>query len=135
MNEIKNRFKPISEKEQWLTWQLMNIAIIVHKALGPGLKKEVYEKCFCYELTKRNIAFVKKQLVPVNYDKMRLDNSLLIDLMVEDLIIIELKTGENYQPLWEAQLLSYLRLTGKRLGYIFNFQVPLMKDGIKRMVL
>jgi len=135
MNTANNNFKPITEREQWLTWQLMNIAITVHKALGPGLLESIYEKCFCYELSKRNIPFVRQQALPIVYNNMSLDEGLKIDLLVDDLIIIEFKAQENYHPVWEAQLLSYLKLTGKRLGYIMNFNVPLMKDGIKRMIL
>jgi GxxExxY protein len=134
-NIIQNNFKPITEREQWLTWQLMNIAISIHKTLGPGLLENVYEKCFCYELAKRNISFTKQQAVPVIYDKMCIDEGLKIDLVIDDSIIIKLKAQENYHPVWESQLLSYLKLTGKRLGYIMNFNVPLMKDGIKRMIL
>ena len=113
----------------------MNIAITVHKTLGPGLLESIYEKCFCYELSKRNIPFVRKQALPIVYNNMSIDEGLRIDLVIDDLIIIEVKAQENYHPVWEAQLLSYLKLTGKRLGYIMNFHVPLMKDGIKRMIL
>ena len=132
---IKNNFKPITEREQWLTWQLMNVAITVHKTLGPGLPESIYEKCFCYELSKRNIPFTRQQAIPIIYNNMSIEEGLKIDLVIDDLIIIELKAQENHHPVWEAQLLSYLKLTGKRLGYIMNFHVPLMKDGIKRMIL
>ena len=128
-------FKPITEREKWLTEQIVNIAITIHKKIGPGLLESVYEKCFCYELGKRNIPFLKQKSVTIYYDSMFIDEGLKIDILVDDLIIIELKAQENYQPVWAAQLLSYLRLTGKRLGYILNFHVPLMKDGIKRMIL
>jgi GxxExxY protein len=135
MKSTEHIFKPITEREQWLTSELMNIAISIHKSLGSGLLKSVYEKCFCYELSKRNIPFLRQQMVSVIYDKMKIDEGLRIDLLIDNLIIVELKTQENYHPIWEAQLLSHLKLTGKRLGYIMNFHVPLMKDGIKRMIL
>jgi GxxExxY protein len=129
-------FKPLSEKEIWLTSQMMDITICIHKALGPGLLESVYEKCFCYELTKRNISFVNQSLVPILYDNVIIDEEgLRIDILVEDLIIIELKAQDVPHPVWQAQLLSYLKLTNKRLGYILNFHVPLMKDGVKRMIL
>lgn len=112
----------------------MNIAITIHKQLGPGLLESVYEKCFCYELTKRRIMFTRQTPVSIIYSDMVLDDGLRIDIVVDNLIIIELKAQENHHPLWEAQLLSYLKLTGKRLGYILNFHTPLMKDGIKRMI-
>ena len=133
--EIRPVFKPLMEREQWLAEQIVDCAFAVHRTLGPGLLKSVYEKCFCYELSKRNIIFAKQHHVPIRYDKMIIGEALKIDILVDDLIIIEMKAQENYHPVWAAQLLSYLRLTGKRLGYILNFHVPLMKDGIKRMVL
>ncbi|MFT3937110.1 MAG: GxxExxY protein [Chitinophagaceae bacterium] len=131
---LANRFKPISERERWLTGQIVNIAITIHKTLGPGLLESVYEKCFCYELAKRNISFEKQKLANIIYDTMIIEGGLRVDILIDDLIIVELKAQETYISLWEAQLLSYLRLTGKRLGYILNFHVPLMKDGIKRMI-
>ena len=131
----KPAFQPISEREQWLTSQIVDSAIAVHKALGPGLMETVYEKCFCYELSKRQIPFTRHQFTAIFYDKMIIDDALKIDIMVDDLIVIEMKAQENYHPVWAAQLLSNLRLTGKRLGYILNFHVPLMKDGIRRMIL
>ena len=127
-------FKPITEREKWLTGQIVNIAITIHKLLGPGLSESVYEKCFCYELTKRDIPFTKQQPIKIIYNDMLIDEGLSIDILVDELIIIELEAQENYRIVWEAQLLSYLKLSGKRLGYILNFHVPLMKDGIKRMI-
>ncbi|MBK9568462.1 MAG: GxxExxY protein [Chitinophagaceae bacterium] len=127
--------KPLTEREKWLTFQIIDIAITVHKYLGPGLLESIYERCFCYELTKRNIPFVKQKCIELVYDNLIIDEGLRIDILVDDLIIIELKAQEIYHPVWEAQLLSYLKLTQKRLGYILNFHVPLMKDGIKRMIL
>jgi GxxExxY protein len=115
--------------------QVVDIAFQIHKALGPGLLESVYEKCFCYELTKRGIQFVTQKKVPILYDSIIFEEGLRLDHLIEDLVIVELKAQENYHPVWEAQLLSYLKLTGKHLGYIINFTVPLIKDGIKRMVL
>lgn len=113
----------------------MNIAISIHKFLGPGLLESVYEKCFCYELEKRNIPFVKQKKIELAYDGLIIDEGLRIDILIDDLIIVELKAQDLYHAVWEAQLLSYLKLTKKRLGYILNFHVPLMKDGVKRMIL
>jgi GxxExxY protein len=127
--------KPLTEREKWLTSQVMDIAISIHRFLGPGLLESIYEKCFCYELTKRNIPFVKQKSIDLIYDSLIIDEGLRIDILIDDLVIIELKAQELYHPVWEAQLLSYLKLTRKRLGYILNFHVPLMKDGIKRMIL
>lgn len=128
-------FKPLTEREVWLTTQIMDICFSIHKTLGPGLLESVYEKCFCYELEKRKIPFIKQKAVQIIYDNLIIDEGLRIDILIEDLIIIELKAQENHHPVWEAQLLSYLKLTSKRLGYILNFHVPLMKNGIKRMIL
>ena len=135
ISTAQKNHKPLTEREQWLTWQLMNIAISIHKTLGPGLLESVYEKCFCYELAKRNIPFVKQYSVQIIYDNICIDEGLRVDILVDNLIIVELKAQEDYHPVWEAQLLSYLKLTSKRLGYIMNFHVPLMKDGITRMIL
>lgn len=132
---IQPVFKPLTDREKWLTGQITDSAFTVHRTLGPGLLESVYEKCFCYELSKRNIGFKKQTFIPIHYDTMIIGEALKIDVLVDDLVIIELKAQENYHPVWTAQLLSYLRLTGKRLGYILNFHVPLMKDGIKRIIL
>lgn len=127
--------KPLTERERWLTSQIVDIAITIHKFLGPGLLESVYEKCFCYELAKRNIPFVVQKNVELVYDKLVISDGLRIDILIDDLIIVELKAQDVYHPVWDAQLLSYLRLTQKRLGYVLNFHVPLMKNGIKRMIL
>jgi GxxExxY protein len=115
--------------------EIVDIAFTLHTSLGPGLLEKVYERCFCYELTKRNIAYTTQKKVPIIYDGLVFEEALQLDILVEDMIIIELKAQENYHPVWEAQLLSYLRLTDKRLGYLINFSVPLIKNGIKRMVI
>ena len=123
------------ELQEYVGKRIVDIAFHIHKSLGPGLLESVYEKCFCYELSKRNLAFAVQKKVPIIYDDIIFDDGLRLDLLVEDLVIVELKAQENYHPVWEAQLLSYLRLADKRLGYIINFTVPLIKDGIKRMIL
>lgn len=134
-SNTEKTFLPLSEREKWLADQLISIAFNLHKNLGPGLLESVYEKCFCYELSKRDIQYERQRSVPIIYDEFLVDEGLRIDILVDNLIIVELKAQENSHPVWEAQLLSYLKLTKKRLGYIFNFHVPLMKDGIKRMIL
>jgi GxxExxY protein len=95
----------------------------------------VYEKCFCYELGKRNIPFERQKTVRLQYDGLVIDEGLRIDILVDGLVVVELKAQEYYHPVWDAQVLSYLKLSGKRLGYILNFNVPLMKKGIKRMIM
>jgi GxxExxY protein len=128
-------FKALTEQEETLGKQVVDIAINIHKQLGPGLLESVYEKCFCYELGQRQIGFLRQKETPILYNDLKIDDGLRLDLLVEDLVIIELKAQENYHPVWEAQLLSYLKLTSKRLGFLINFHVPLMKDGIKRIIL
>jgi GxxExxY protein len=135
LSSTKREFEPLTERENWLGKQIVDIAINLHKSFGPGLLESVYEKCFTYELIKRNIPAIEQRPVQIVYDNIVINEGLRIDLLVDDLVIIEMKAQENYHPVWEGQLLSYLRLTGKRLGYIINFHVPLMKDGIKRMIL
>lgn len=129
------REQEIIERREWLGKQIVDIAFHIHKALGPGLLESVYQTCFCYELDKREIPFITQKKVPIVYDRIEFSEGLRLDLLVDDLVIIELKAQENYHPVWEAQLLSYLRLSNKRLGYIINFTVPLIKNGIKRMIL
>jgi GxxExxY protein len=115
--------------------QIVDIAYQIHSRLGPGLLESIYEKCFCYELDQRNIKYVSQQKVCIGYDGIQFEEGLRLDLLVENLIIVELKAQENYHPVWEAQLLSYLKLTGKQLGFLINFSVPKIKEGIKRKIL
>lgn len=133
--ETPRMYQPLSDKEEFLAKQVVDIAINIHKELGPGLLESVYAKCFYYELTRRDINFQKQKEVPIVYQSLAIDDGLRLDILIEDRIILELKAQENYHPVWEAQLLSYLKLTGKRLGFLLNFHVPLMKDGIKRVIL
>jgi GxxExxY protein len=126
--------KPLTEHEEYFGRQIVDIAFNLHKTLGPGLLERVYESCFCYELSKRNIPFITQMPVPVIYDNVQFEEALRLDILVDNLVIIEMKAQENYHPVWTAQLLSYLKLIDKRLGYLINFTVPLIKDGIKRMV-
>lgn len=123
------------EHREWLGKQVVDIAYNIHKPIGPGLLERVYEECFVYELQKRGIPYMRQKEVPIVYDKIEVADGLRLDILVDDEVIVELKAQENYHPVWEAQLLSYLRLSNKRLGFLINFTVPLMKDGIKRMVI
>lgn len=131
--EIKR--KPLTEREQYLGSQIVDIAICIHRALGPGLLESIYEKCFCYELAKRGIEFQRQKTVQLKYDSLIIDEGLRIDILVDGLVVVELKAQECYHPVWDAQVLSYLKLSDKRLGYILNFNVSLMKEGIKRLIL
>lgn len=125
----------LSDKEEWVAKQIVDIAVNIHIQLGPGLLESVYAKCFYYELMIRNINFEREKHVPIIYNELKIDDGLKLDCLVEQLVIIEFKAQENYHPVWEAQLMSYLKLTKKRLGFLINFHVPLMKDGIKRIII
>lgn len=129
------RFEPLSEREESIARKIVDSAYTVHKALGPGLLEKIYEVCFCHELTKRGVGHRRQVDLPIVYDGISFDEGLRLDVFVEELVICELKAVDEMNPVWEAQLLSHLKLTGKRLGFLMNFNVPLIKKGIKRMIL
>ncbi|MBY0476291.1 MAG: GxxExxY protein [Chitinophagaceae bacterium] len=128
-------YKTLSDREEFIAKEIVDIAIRIHKELGPGLLESVYAKCFYFELTRREIPFQKEKEVPIIYQTLKIDDGLRLDLLVDNLVIVEFKAQENFHPVWEAQILSYLKLSQKRLGFLLNFHVPLMKDGIKRIIL
>jgi len=127
-------YKPLSDREEEIASKIVDAAFAVHKRLGPGLLERVYEVCFCYELEKRGLSAKRQIDVPIQYDEMTFDEGLRLDVLVEGLVICELKAVDQINPVWSAQILSHLTLTGKRLGFLINFNVPLIKDGIKRFV-
>jgi GxxExxY protein len=129
-----NQFDPIPRETEAIAAKVVEAAFKVHSALGPGLLESVYEACLCRELSKQDIAFQTQVSMPVIYDGLRLDAGLRLDLLVAEVVIVELKAVEKMLPLFEAQLLTYLKLTGLRLGLLINFNVPLIKDGIRRLV-
>lgn len=112
---------------------IIGCAIEVHKALGPGLLESTYEVCLIHELSKRGLRVEKQVAVPVIYDSIKLDAGYRIDLLVGDAVIVELKSVDRLRPIHEAQLLSYLKLSGKKVGLLINFNVKLLKDGIRRL--
>ena len=128
-------FEKPSEKEEKLAAKIVDAAYSVHKQLGPGLLEKIYEVCFTHELKKRNLSYQTQVDVPIKYDGITFDAGLRLDIMVEGLIICEIKAADKTNPVWQAQLLSYLKLTGKRIGFLINFNVPVIKDGIKRIIL
>ena len=132
---MARKFAPLSEKEERIAKAIVDSAYAVHKVLGPGLLESVYEVCFCHELGKRGLSYRRQVMVPIVYDGITFDEGLRLDVLVEDLVICELKAVEEVHPVFLAQLLSYLKLTGKRLGFLINFNVPVIKHGIKRVVL
>ena len=115
--------------------KLLLRSTLVHSTLWSGLLKSVYEVCFCYELEKRGLSFQRQLSVPITYEGMEFEAALRLDVLVEDLVICELKAVETLVPVFEAQLLSYLKLMEKRPGSLINFNVPTIRSGIKRMIL
>lgn len=118
-----------------LTEKIIGAAIEVHRALGPGLLESVYQECLALELGLQGLRFQSQQELPLNYKGLSLDAAYRLDLVVEQAVVIELKAVERLLPLHEAQLLTYLKLGGYSLGLLLNFNVPVLKDGIKRMKL
>jgi GxxExxY protein len=117
-----------------ITAQIIASAIKVHTVLGPGLLESAYETCLSHELQKRGVMARKQLALPIEYDGVLLDAGYRIDLMVEDRVIVELKAVGKMNPIFEAQLLSYLRLSKLQVGLLINFHVLRLKDGIKRIV-
>jgi GxxExxY protein len=128
-------YKPLSKREESIAGKIVDAAYTVHKILGPGLLEKVYEVCFCHELSKRGLKYKRRVDIPIVYDGMTFDEGLRLDVLVEEIIICELKAVDQMNSVWEAQIISHLKLTGKRLGFLINFNVPLIKDGIKRIIL
>jgi GxxExxY protein len=131
----KDRESEPSAAQERIAREIIDSAFCVHRALGPGLLESVYEHCLAHELETRGFAVRRQMAVPVVYRDVQIDAGFRMDLLVEQTIIIEVKATEKIIPIHEAQLLTYLKLTGKQLGFILNFNVPRIKDGIRRMVL
>ena len=125
---------PLPDDTERVATHIVDAAFKVHSTLGPGLLESVYETCLVHELGKRDLTVQKQMTLPVIYDELHLDAGLRLDLSVEDRVIVELKAVERLLPVFEAQILTYLKLTGKRLGLLINFNVPRIKDGIKQFI-
>ena len=118
-----------------ITDKIISAAIEVHRALGPGLWESAYEECMCHELNLQNIAFVRQLPLPVKYKGVSLDCAYRIDILVADTVVVEIKAVELLLPIHEAQLLTYLKLGKWPAGLLINFNVPLLKQGIRRRLL
>ena len=129
------KYAPFPDETERVARAIVDAAYAVHSALGPGLLENVYEVCFCHELAKRGLSYRRQVVVPIVYDGIRFDEGLRLDVLVEEAVVCELKAVEVMHPVYTAQLLTQLKLTGKRLGFLINFNVPLIKQGIKRLVL
>ena len=118
-----------------LTKEIIGAAIEVHKSVGPGLLEGVYEECLCHELKLRNLNFERQIVVPVTYKGVILDCGYRLDLLVQETVILELKSVDRIHPIFEAQLLTYMRMLHKPVGLLINFNVPILRNGIVRKVL
>jgi GxxExxY protein len=127
-------YAKLSDREEYLGKEIVDAAFKVHRELGPGLLEKIYEACFCYELEKKGIANKRQVALPIYYDGRCFDEGLKLDVYVDELVVCELKARESINILWPAQLISHLKLTKRRLGYLINFNVPLIKDGISRFI-
>ncbi len=122
-------------RDSELTEIIIGAAIDVHKVLGPGLLESAYEECFCYELGLRSVLSERQKSLPLLYKGLKLDCGYRMDVVVDSRVVVELKSVDKILPIHEAQLLTYLKLSGIRTGLLFNFNVTILKEGLRRMVL
>ncbi len=127
-------FEKLTIQEEDIGQAIVKSAFKIHKALGPGLLEKVYEVCLVHELRKSDLLVARQLDIPSQYDGITFDEGLRLDILVENKVIVEVKAVDLVNPVWQAQVLSHLKLTGPRLGYLVNFNVPLMKEGIKRFI-
>ena len=132
---MRGEFISLSEEEEAIAEKIVDAAYNVHKNLGPGLLEKIYATCFCHELAKRGVQYRRQVDLSIVYDHLILDEALRLDVLVEQKVICELKAVDTLNPVWKAQVLTHLKLTNLRLGFLINFNVPLIKDGIKRIIL
>jgi GxxExxY protein len=131
---IQKRFAPIPVEAEVIGRKVLDAAYAVHTALGPGLLESVYEACLAHKLEQQKVAVATQMVMPVSFEGVQIETGLRIDLLAGKQVIVELKSVETMIPLFEAQLLTYLKITGLRLGYLINFNLLHLQDGIKRMV-
>jgi GxxExxY protein len=127
-------YSPLQAEDENIARAVVDSAYAVHSELGPGLLESIYEACFCYELGKRGFPYRRQAPVRIQYNGIIFDEGLRLDVVIAETVICELKAVENMHPVFTAQLLTYLKLTGKRLGFLINFNVPVIKHGIKRII-
>lgn len=129
------QFEKLTIQEERIGKQIVNAAYKVHSALGPGLLEKIYEVCLVHELRKAGCLADRQIDIPIQYDGITFDEGLRLDVLVDNLVIAEIKAVDQVNPVWQAQVLSHLRLTKLRLGYLINFNVAQIKHGIKRIIL
>jgi len=132
---MENEYAPISDEINAIARAVVAGAFKVHKSLGPGLLESVYEICLFHELQKTGLKVKRQVNVPVVYDNIKFDAGFRLDLLVDEKVIVEIKSVNEMNPVFEAQLLTYLRLTNVRLGLLINFNASVIKKGIKRLIL
>ncbi|HOI30687.1 MAG TPA: GxxExxY protein [Melioribacteraceae bacterium] len=132
---VEKKYEPLSDEIEIIAKKVVDSAYSVHKNLGPGLLEKVYEICFCYELEKRDLIYSRQIDIPIVYDNIKFQEGLRLDVLIEDKVICEIKAVDLINPVWEAQVLSHLKLTNKRLGFLINFNVVNIGSGIKRFIL
>ena len=130
----KSRINPIPIRTEEIAKAILDSAFQVHTALGPGLLESVYEACLLHELKIRGINVKSQVTLPVIYKGMKVDSGFRLDLLVDDSVVVEIKSAEGISPVYSAQLLTYLRLSNIRLGFLINFNVIHLRDGIKRII-
>jgi GxxExxY protein len=128
------KYQPVSTEEERIGKAVVNAAYKVHKAMGPGLLERIYEVCMEHELKKAGFEVKRQVKIPIVYDGLTFQEGLRLDILVNDTVIVELKAVEIVNPVWEAQVISHLKLTQLKLGYLINFNVPIIKQGIRRFV-
>ncbi len=129
------KHESLTDAEEAIGRAVVDSAFRVHKELGPGLLEKIYEACLCYELDQKGLDARRQVDISIVYGDMSFDEGLRIDVLVEDRVICELKAVDRVNPVWQAQLLSQMKMAKKRLGFLITFNVPLIRGGIKRMVL
>lgn len=127
-------YEPLSDREEHIATAIVQAAYAVQKTLGPGLLENVYETCLCHEISKQGFPTRQQAIVPLIYDGLSFDDAFRLDVLVDDLVVCEVKSVLEMHPVFEAQLLTYLRLSNRRLGFLLNFNVPRIKDGIERLI-
>jgi len=125
----------LSPRTEEIATEIVDAAFLVHSTLGPGLLESVYEECLAYELTERNLSYERQLVLPIKYKDHQIDSGLRLDFLVEDRVVIEIKAVEALITVHTSQLLTYLKLGNYRLGFLMNFNVSLIKNGIHRYVL
>ncbi|MDP2875279.1 MAG: GxxExxY protein [Holophaga sp.] len=133
--DAKSPRKDLCHEDESIATVIIDAAIKVHRVLGPGLLESVYEACLSHELKKRGLKVLTQISLPVHYEDIEIESGLRIDMLVENRVIVELKAVEKVLPVHEAQLLSYLKLARKQVGFLLNFNVTLLKDGITRRII